>query len=675
MADPRYAIPGLSLSIKADCGAELNYARGTAVLGATVPLTEHTGFRVGSVTKAFTGYLTMRLVQAGRFTLDSTLGELLPEVGAALPLLDVGHITVRHLLNHTSGISTYASLGQGIYAQVLAAPTAVWTNEAVLAALRDARPVSAPGQRFGYSNSNYYLLGMIAERATGLAYEDALRQLVIEPLGLKETLAPSPGHPEMPEGAAHGYMALSADDASLRDFTAVDPSYPWAAGAVVSTTSDLATFARALHERRLLQGEYRDEAFFPIPEAPGYAYGAGITRNDENDSIGHDGNIFGYECSTLYLLRVQVAVAACINRSLFDPGLPGGSSLKTVLMDKVTAVLNLPEIADERVEALRRAGGIDGVQVAVRSHGGSVVRKYGASRPDRPWAEGDLHRIASVSKSFIAALVMDVVRSGELAVTSPVDAFIAAGVLPRIDLGAVTIGDLLRHSSGIPDYFTSDFLQTIIDHPDVEKTEADALRAVQDLPGEFAPGAAIKYSNTNYLVLGMILDGVAKRHGRAGHAELLRELVLDPLGLHSTFYERKEASRFDASAIVSGFLDGEDYRGVEQGYGLANGGLVSTVADVARFYEGIFDAAGPLPVGALMAPRDGDDYGWGLYRLRPGRRFIGHTGEFAGYLSFAAYDPATKTVAVATANNSGEAAKAQFTALQDYLLSLLEEAR
>lgn len=559
-ADKRFYIPGIALTIKTKCGDEFHYSKGTARLGTATPISQLTSFRVGSVTKAFTGYLTMLLVQAGYFSTDSTLGELLPDLRQKLPLLDVDHITVRHLLNQTSGIPTYASLNLGIYKQVLERPTTVWSQDMIVETLFGMKPLSVPGETFHYSNSNYYLLGMIVENVTHKSYEEALEQFVVGPLKLRHTIAPRPGHTEMPSGSANGYMETNSTNATLRDFTQVDPSYPRAAGSVISTTEDLAEFAIALHERRLLSGKFRDELFFPVAQYPGYFYGAGVIKNENDYTIGHDGNIFGFECSTKYLLKNDVAVAACMNRSLFDSTLPAESSIDSVLMESLINVLNEPEpssafsiISDAKIEEFRQAGKINGLQLAFISEKEFVVKKYGSNRNSMAWSDHDLLRIASVSKSFLAALFFEIADSNNLKTSDTLDRFFSPDFLPKIDLKKVRIGDLLRHSSGIPDYFTKEFIQHILDTPDLVKTEEDALSAIRLLAPEFDPGTSIHYSNTNYVLLGLILDSLAKKQGYSGHPELLRKFILKPVHLESTFYENKEAGMYNPYNIVKWF--------------------------------------------------------------------------------------------------------------------------
>ncbi len=418
---------------------------------------------------------------------------------------------------------------------------------------------------------------------THLSFEEALTRYVIQPLGLRHTHVPKRGQAEMPVGSSHGYMEVSTTNSALRDFSEVDPSFPWAAGSVISNTADLAKFALALHERKLLKGAFRDELFRAIPEAPGFSYGTGLIRDENTQTVGHNGSIFGFECSTTYLLKRGFAVAACVNRSLFDQTLPAESNIDNVLMNKVISTLNagakpspFSKISDAQVESFRLAGKIKGLQLSITqgSQGLIETKKYGINRDGQAWQESDLLRIASVSKSFIAALFFKVAEAENLKTSDTLDRFFRADILPNIDLKKVHIGDLLKHSSGIPDYFTEEFLKAILAQPDRVKTEEDALAAVKALKADFEPGTSVKYSNTNFILLGKILDSVAQKRGLRGHQDLMRVEILQPAGLVSTFYEHKEAGLYDPTKIVSGFYEGQDFLKVEQGYGLPNGGLL-----------------------------------------------------------------------------------------------------
>lgn len=341
----------------------------------------------------------------------------------------------------------------------------------------------------------------------------------------------------------------------------------------------------------------------------------------------------------------------------------------SVLSANAQARSTIPNITDAKIEEFRTAGKIKGLQVAFVLEKEIILKKYGNPQGDQSWSHSDLLRIASVSKSFVAALFFKVAKANSLKSSDTLNHFFAADLLPQVDLTKVTIGDLLRHSSGIPDYFTNEFIQTILEQPGRVKTEEDALAAVKSLKPHFEAGTSISYSNTNYVLLGLILDSVAKKQGYAGHQELLRKLILNPANLASTFYENKEAGMYSSGKIVSGFLDGNDFLGVQQGYGLANGGLLSSVTDVASFFDSLFDPMSSIGVAHEMVPSEKENFGYGLYRMPTNRAFIGHTGEFAGYLSFAAHNPHTGVTIVGFANDSSELAKKEFGKLQEYLFN------
>lgn len=673
MKDTRFNIPGLSLTLATRCG-DIYYSKGFANLESDMPIAHQTYFRVGSVTKAFTGYLIMILAQQNLLSVNNTVGELLPELRQKLPQFKLDNITVRQLLNHTSGIPTYTSLNKGIYESVLQNPTRIWSHDDIIEAISKTKLLFPSGTNFNYSNSNYYLLGLIVEKVTHTTYEDAMKNFVIRPLGLNHTFVPSPGESALPIQAARGYMEIDTSNSNLRDFSSVDPSYPWAAGSIISTTSDLAKFAKALYERRLLVGRFRDELYFPVPEVPGYYYGVGIIKNENDFTLGHEGNIFGFECSSRYLLKSGIALGMCVNRSLFDSTLPPDSSIDTVIVEKIISAINsypssqiAQKISNEKIESLRRKGNIKGLQLSIIQGMEQANFKYGTNG-NAQWTDHDLLRIASVSKSFIAALVIKLAERGELNITDTLDKYLKAKVLPKIDQKKITIGDLLRHSSGVADYFTESFIQKILKEPGRIKTEEDALLAVKELPSLFPPGTKVSYSNTNYILLGMILDSIAKKHKMLNHSTLLREIILAPFALQSTFYENKEQKLYKDKNIASGFLDEQDYLKTQQGYGLANGGLLSTVSDVSSFFAGLFKTS----LGEKMIPLEGESFGYGLYRLSPktAPAFVGHTGEFAGYLSFAAYNPVTHMTIVGFADDSSEKAKEEFTNIREYLFSL-----
>jgi D-alanyl-D-alanine carboxypeptidase len=222
-------------------------ASGLGDLGAKRPARAGDRFRIGSVTKSFVATVALQLVGEDKLGLDDHLARWLPGL---VPNGD--HITVRQLLNHTNGLYDYSD-------DLPEPPRSFQPRELVAIATRH-RPLFAPGKRFSYSNTNYILAGLVIERATGRPLATQLQQRIFGPLDLDATELPVTEQ-TIASPAIHGYAPRDEDwrvtdgPAGLLDVAEMDPSWAWAAGAMVSSTSDLAHFYQALLGGRLLDPE------------------------------------------------------------------------------------------------------------------------------------------------------------------------------------------------------------------------------------------------------------------------------------------------------------------------------------------------------------------------------------------------------------------------------------
>ena len=191
---------------------------------------------------------------------------------------DADRITVRMLLNHTSGIPEYVD--EKFYRKVIADPERIWKVEEFLdLAAAQPRPF-APGERYAYSNTDYNLLGLVIERATGKPWRTVVRERVLDRLGLKHTSLPAPGRVSIGSDAAHGYELVNG---KLRDVSDVDPR--WSArpaDSLVTTTEDLARFLDALLAGKLFARPATLKemlTFVQATDVPGkIGYGLGIER-------------------------------------------------------------------------------------------------------------------------------------------------------------------------------------------------------------------------------------------------------------------------------------------------------------------------------------------------------------------------------------------------------------
>ncbi|WP_327090259.1 beta-lactamase family protein [Nonomuraea sp. NBC_01738] len=262
-------------------------------------------FRAGSTTKTFVATVVLQLVAEDRLSLDDTVEQWLPGV-----VRGNGHdgskITIRQLLNQTSGIFPY-TLDPGLVPQQ-------WTpaflerrydsfraEQLVKTAM--ANPASfAPGKGWGYSNTNYTLAGMIIEKVTGRSYADEITRRVIRPLGLTGTSLPGE-ETKLPQPHGQHYMQfpLGDPDHKTYDLTDMNPSWAGAAGSIVSTVGDLQTFYRALLSGRLLPPAQQKEMFTGVSTEgvqwiDDTAYGLGVFSQKLSCGVtvwGNGGRIHG----------------------------------------------------------------------------------------------------------------------------------------------------------------------------------------------------------------------------------------------------------------------------------------------------------------------------------------------------------------------------------------------
>ncbi|MEU7023343.1 serine hydrolase domain-containing protein [Streptomyces sp. NPDC046203] len=257
-------------------------------------------FRVGSITKTFTATVLLQLQAEGRLDLDDPVEKWLPGV-----VRGHGHdgrkVTLRQLLNHTSGISNYtvdpAFQKQVFGADFLEHRYDTWTPEQIVAVAMRHKPDFAPGSSWNYSNTNFVLAGMVVEKATGHSYEKEVERRIIEPLGLRATRAPGTDH-RMPRPHSTAYSKLTADTGPTYDVTELNPSLAAGAGEIVSDTNDLQTFYRALLKGRLLPPAEMREMTDTVATTlgPNVRYGLGLARQTLSCGTvvwGHNGGIHG----------------------------------------------------------------------------------------------------------------------------------------------------------------------------------------------------------------------------------------------------------------------------------------------------------------------------------------------------------------------------------------------
>ncbi|MFE7535815.1 serine hydrolase domain-containing protein [Streptomyces rhizosphaericola] len=278
-------------------GRTSSLVSGSARLGGKAPV-PHDGYvRAGSNTKTFTAVVVLQLVAEGKVELDEPIETYLPGVVRGQGI-DGRKITVRQLLQHTSGLPNYTEhIGLEHFEKV----QHKFFHPHDLLATALAHPADfAPGTKWKYSNTNYLLAGMLIEKVTERPVQEQITERVIRRAGLRHTSWPQPGDQTLPRPHARGYALSSLENGKVIDATRMDPSWGGAAGQLISTPSDLAKFARQLLDGKLLAPAQLAEMRRTVdaPLMPGWRYGLGvfsIPLSCGGEYWGHGGDIDGYE--------------------------------------------------------------------------------------------------------------------------------------------------------------------------------------------------------------------------------------------------------------------------------------------------------------------------------------------------------------------------------------------
>ncbi|MEV1024946.1 serine hydrolase domain-containing protein [Streptomyces sp. NPDC050264] len=299
----RAGVPGVAGQVK-DAYSLWPAAAGVGNLGTGAPRSAFDRYRVGSMTKTFVATVLLQLEAEGRIGLDSTVDTWLPGVVRGNGN-DGRRISVRQLLNHTSGVPSYTAdpefLERGFTEEFLEHRYDTYTPAQLVGIALRQKPLFDPGTSWSYSNTNYILAGMIIEKVTGRSFEDEIKQRIIRPLGLYATSVPRTAS-SMPAPSSRAYSRLSLTPqptGPAYDVTELNPSAAGSAGAVISDSGDLNHFYSALLGGTLLPAAQLKEMKTTVPVSGAgliTAYGLGLMKFSPSCGVtvwGHGGNIQG----------------------------------------------------------------------------------------------------------------------------------------------------------------------------------------------------------------------------------------------------------------------------------------------------------------------------------------------------------------------------------------------
>ena len=319
----KYAIPGVSVTIILADGSTWTGTSGYANLRKKTRVKDDTAFALASVSKTYTAALILALADDGKLDLDARVSKFLPKVKVA------GKATIRQLLDHTSGLPDYFLNGK--------IDQALFGDRAREWSTRDAfryvgKPIFPAGKGWYYSNTNYALLGLIAEAVDGRPLSEQLRSRFFDPLGLDHTYEQIEERPSGP--IARGYRVTGSlskpvytdlsDGTKVMPFTSVVTAAP-GAGSIAANSRDVARWARALYGGEVLPratirsmiGDARNTARFR-PKI-GYGLGVQITTLDGRPALGHSGRLAGFRSLVRHLPADGITIAVLTNEANQDP--------------------------------------------------------------------------------------------------------------------------------------------------------------------------------------------------------------------------------------------------------------------------------------------------------------------------------------------------------------------
>jgi D-alanyl-D-alanine carboxypeptidase len=347
-------IPGAVVEVRTPQG-NFTAAVGTTLRGTETPPSGDTHFRIASITKTMTSAVIVLLAQEGKLQFNDPISKYVQNVPNG------EHITLANLLQMRSGVYGYTNDPE-FAATLDAEPSKVWTPQEVLAIAFRHPPVFPPGTAYDYSNTNYALLGLVAERVDGKPLAQDFQDRLYGPLGLRQTELPASADTSIPGQYAHGYMyggsayalvdmpyppdvqaAARAGTLEPIDYTHQNSSYATAAGGAISTADDLAIWVRALVEGRVFNADYQRQWLdSPQPtdptEAAAPAYGYGIERQAFAPNVTmyyHFGELPGFNAFSGYDPGNNVTLVLWSNLTLSPDSQPTANALLLKVVDQV----------------------------------------------------------------------------------------------------------------------------------------------------------------------------------------------------------------------------------------------------------------------------------------------------------------------------------------------------
>ncbi|PEM86157.1 alkaline D-peptidase [Bacillus wiedmannii] len=629
-------IPGVIVTVK-NGEASWAYASGEGNIERNHKVDADSAFRIGSTTKTFVATVVLQLAGEKKLSLDDTVEKWLPGLIKGKGY-DGSKITIRQLLNHTSGIADY--LTPDLKEKLIENPSENYTAEQLISRALQLEPVKG----WSYSNTNMVIIGLLIQKVTGESYAEQIQKRIIDPLSLKETVLPGSSM-DIPKKNARGY--LNTGD-KLVDITLFNPSFANASGEMISTGEDMTTFFRALLGGKLLTPEMQKEMVTHTVDTPLGKYGLGIHATklpDGTEVWGHGGGIPGFTNFAggtkdgQHVISININVLGAekqINNILASEFAakskkePTNKEKKSKHREEVQNVMD-QVVTNKKIPSVIAGGLKDGKRWSYATGTAS----YEMPRPVKP---NFSFRIGSITKTFTASVVLQLAEEKQLNLDDTIEKWLPGVVQGNgYDGSKITIRQLLNHTSGIAAYTDLDMRDiTLPQNPFRYYSTDELISLALAKPPVFAPGEGWDYSNTNTVIAGEIIRKVTGDT----YAEQIRKRFIEPLGLKETFV--MEASSHIPGKHANGYNMARsgrlyDLTEINQSWANAAGDMVSTVEDLTTFFSALL--GGKLLNQELMnqmfttVDSPIGKVGLGVYEEKTpdGQLYWGHAGGTFGF--------------------------------------------
>ncbi|CEG58290.1 TPA: beta-lactamase family protein [Legionella pneumophila] len=341
----KYHIPGIEVSIS--CPGEdspRDFVSGTTTLNGDVPIRPEHLFQIGSETKSFISAVILQLEAEGRLSIYDPIGNYLKNIPEAWQ-----DVTIQQLLNHTSGIFNYTEVVELWTALMTSDFKMQFSSDELISFVKNKEFNFFPGLGWSYSNTNYILAGMVVQAVTGKSIEEEINTRLLQPLHLSNTYYYAGAYnDDMLQRMAHGYSSIGLFPDEPKDITSQNMSWANAAGAIVSTSHDIAIWLRhLLTDDNLLSANQRQELLSlvdvengqPLPfESDKVGYGLGVIRFNlpSGEIWGHDGGTFGFISHMSWLKCNDVVITAIVNH--VDKSEADGLGSTAITMDLINFI-------------------------------------------------------------------------------------------------------------------------------------------------------------------------------------------------------------------------------------------------------------------------------------------------------------------------------------------------